>query len=70
MSDPGQLADRLEAVVEELDELAFDRLRAAVADGLAERPIDDKELVKARRAVEKAVHILRRLADGGEDREA
>lgn len=63
MSDPGSLADRLEAIVADLDELAFDRLREAAADGASARPSDDKELVKARRAVEKAAHILRRLAD-------
>jgi hypothetical protein len=61
MSDLGSLADRLEAIVADLDELAFDRLREAAADGATTRPADDKELVKARRAVEKAAHILRQL---------
>jgi hypothetical protein len=55
------LVDRLEQVVSELDEIAFDRLREAVAEGATERPADDKELAKARRAVEKAAHILRSL---------
>jgi hypothetical protein len=63
MSDVGQLADRLEAIVADLDELAFDRLREAVADGATERPAADKELAKARRAAEKAAHILRALAE-------
>jgi hypothetical protein len=61
VSDLGSLADRLESIVADLDEVAFDRLREAVADGATTRPADDKELVKARRAVEKAAHILRRL---------
>ena len=61
MSDTGALADRLEAIVADLDELALDRLRAAAADGATDRPASDRELVKARRAVEKAAHILRRL---------
>lgn len=61
MSDLGSLADRLEAIVADLDEIAFDRLREAAADGVTSRPADDKELVRARRAVEKAVHILRQL---------
>lgn len=61
MSDPGSLAERLEAIAADLDELAFDRLREAAADGATTRPSDDKELVKARRAVEKAAHILRQL---------
>jgi hypothetical protein len=63
VSDLGGLADRLEAIVADLDEVAFDRLREAAADGLQERPASDKELVKARRAAEKAAVILRRLAD-------
>jgi hypothetical protein len=63
MGDLGSLADRLDAVVADLDEIAFDRLREAVADGETERPVSDKELVRARRAVEKAAMIVRRLAD-------
>lgn len=59
MSDVESLADRLDAIVADLDELAFDRLREAVADGATSRPQQDKELAKARRAVEKAAHILR-----------
>lgn len=62
MSDAGALADRLDSIVADLDELAFDRLREAAADGATTRPADDKELVKARRAVEKAAYILRSLA--------
>lgn len=61
MSDFGGLADRLEGIVADLDELAFDRLREAVADGATARPASDKELTKARRAVEKAALLLRRL---------
>ena len=63
MNDFGSLADRLESIVEDLDELAFDRLREAVADGATSRPQSDKELSKARRAAEKAAHILRNLDD-------
>ena len=63
MSDVRSLADRLESIVADLDELAFDRLREAAADGATSRPADDKELVKARRAVEKAADIFRRLDD-------
>ena len=61
MSDIGSLADRLEAIVEELDEIAFDKLRLAAADGQRDRPAEDRELTKARRAVEKAVAVLRGL---------
>jgi hypothetical protein len=52
------LADRLQAVVEDLDQIVFDQLREAAAEGHG-RPPDDKRLTQARRAVEKAVHLLR-----------
>ena len=55
------LADRLDAIVAELDELAFDQLSEAVHDGATSRPDADKQLVQARRAVEKAAHVLRRI---------
>ena len=68
MSDISGLADRLESIVEELDEIAFDRLRLAAAEGQRTRPGDDRELTKARRAVEKAVAVLRGI-DGSRDPE-
>ena len=52
------LADRLQAVVEDLDQIAFDQLREASAERQG-RPADDKRLTQARRAVEKAIHLLR-----------
>jgi len=56
--DYDALADRLESIVEELDQIAFDQLREASAEGKG-RPVDDKRLTQARRAVEKAAHLLR-----------
>jgi hypothetical protein len=56
--DHDDLADRLEAVVADLDERTFDMLREASAEGRG-RPADDKRLTQARRAIEKAVHLLR-----------
>ncbi len=53
--------ERLEAVAADLDEIAFDRLREAVADGEITRPVDDKRLMQARRAIEKAAAVLRQL---------
>ena len=52
------LADRLQAIVDDLDEIMFDRLREASAAKQG-RPADDKRLSQARRAIEKAVHLLR-----------
>jgi hypothetical protein len=57
------LADRLEAIGAELDELSFDLLQQAVADGATARPAADRSLTQARRAVEKAAGLLRRLPD-------
>lgn len=61
MSDYGHLADQLDRVAADIDEIAFDQLREAVADGEVDRPKHDKRLMQARRAVEKASHLLREL---------
>ena len=61
MGDYDRLVERLEAIGDELDEIAFDRLREAVADGELARPADDKKLMQARRAIEKAAGVLRQL---------
>jgi uncharacterized protein (DUF885 family) len=53
--------ERLEAIAADLDEVAFDRLREAVADGEVARPAVDKKLMQARRAIEKAAGVLRQL---------
>lgn len=63
MSRTDDLADRLEAIGAELDELSFDLLQQAVADGATCRPPEDKVLVQARRAVEKAARLLRQRAE-------
>jgi hypothetical protein len=55
------LAERLEAIGGELDELSFDVLQQAVADGVTQRPPEDRALTQARRAVEKAAGLLRQL---------
>ena len=58
-----EVAERLEAVAADLDEASFDLLQQAAADGATKRPDADKTLAQARRAVEKAAHLLR-LLDG------
>ena len=61
MSDFEGLIERLESIAADLDEMALDRLREAVADGELVRPTDDKKLMQARRAIEKAAGVLRQL---------
>jgi hypothetical protein len=61
MGEYSDLIERLESIAADLDELAFDRLREAVADGEVARPPDDKRLMQARRAIEKAAGVLRQL---------
>ena len=58
MSDYKTLADQLDAIAEQLDELMFDQLREAAAEKRG-RPEDDKRLTQARRAIEKAARLLR-----------
>lgn len=60
------LADRLEAIVADLDERSFDLLREAAA-ARAGRPADDKRITQARRAIEKAIHVLRSSGSGERD---
>jgi hypothetical protein len=56
-----ELAEQLEGIGAELDELSFDLLQAAVAEGATQRPAADRTLTQARRAVEKAIQLLRQL---------
>ena len=63
MTRYGDLAEQLEAIVAEIDEVSFDLLQQAVADGATQRPPEDRTLTQARRSVEKAAVLLRRLAE-------
>ena len=63
MADYERLADQLDRNAEDLDDMAFDQLREAVADGELERPRSDKTLMQARRAVAKAAHLLRSIRE-------
>jgi hypothetical protein len=55
--DTKDLADRLRAVEENLRDLAYDCLRQA-AEGDEDAAREEKRILKARRAVEKAIHEL------------
>ena len=63
MERVGAVVARLEAIAEELDDISFEMLREAAADGATSRPPADKKLTQARRAVEKASHLLRQLEE-------
>ena len=54
---------RLEAIAEELTDLAIVRLREPIDAGGNELPVDEKRLTRARRAVEKAAAILKEPDD-------
>ncbi len=64
-----ELSGRLEAISEELGDLAYDALReAARSDDDAERAkgaAAERRLTQARRAVEKAARLLAPRADDG-----
>lgn len=57
MSDRPELVDQLRVIEERLRDLAYDRLRAA-ADGDADAAADEKRVLQARRAVERAIRAL------------
>ncbi len=58
---------RLETIAEELADLAIVRLRESIDAGGHELPVDEKRLTRARRAVEKAVDLLREPDDTRDD---
>jgi len=53
-----EIRARLEGIAEELADLALVRLRESIDAGGHELPVDERRLTRARRAVEKAAHIL------------
>ena len=58
MADIEELRDRLEAIADELAELAIGELRDAVEAGADKRPERERQLTRARTAVAKAISIL------------
>ena len=54
---------RLEAISEELADLAIERLKESIDAGGHELPVDEKRLTRARRAVDKAVSLLQEPDD-------
>lgn len=64
MSSSEELAERLSAIADEIGEMAYDLLQQASSSaGRGETPApelmaEEKRLTRARRAVEKAAHVL------------
>jgi hypothetical protein len=58
-----EIRERLEVIAEELAELAIIRLRESIDAGGKELPVDERRLTRARRAVEKAIAVLREPDD-------
>ena len=54
---------RLETISDELTDLSIQRLKESIDAGGGELPVDEKRLARARRAVEKAIGILREPDD-------
>lgn len=54
---------RLEAISEELADLAIERLKESIDAGGHELPVDEKRLTRARRAVDKAAALLQEPDD-------
>lgn len=57
-SDFSNIVSRLEGISEELADLAMSRLRDSIDAGDGEFPVDEKIITRARRAIEKAIHLL------------
>jgi len=53
-----EIRSRLETIAEELADLAIQRLRESIDTGGDELPVDERRLIRARRAVEKAAYLL------------
>ncbi|HIM85643.1 MAG TPA: hypothetical protein EYM59_07795 [Acidimicrobiia bacterium] len=58
-----ELRVRLESIAEELADLAMLRLRESIDAGGTELPVDERRLIRARRAVMKAAHVLEEADD-------
>ena len=53
------ISERLSAIAEEIADLALESLRDSIEAGETKSSDNEKRLARARRAVEKAAHLLR-----------
>jgi hypothetical protein len=58
MADVELIVERLRSIEEELRDLAYDRLRTATEEGDDDALADEKRILQARRAVERAIVAL------------
>lgn len=58
LPDTDEVVELLRRAEERLRELAYDRLRAAAEDGDATAEDQERRLLQARRAIERALHAL------------
>ncbi len=61
MADTAEIVEALRSIEEQLRDLAYDRLRAASeneGDAAASALADEKRVLQARRAVERAINAL------------
>ena len=66
MSDVQEVIRRLEAIDEELSDLAIAKLRESI-DGNVDAAAEEKRITRARRAVEKAAGLLAGMPPGADD---
>jgi len=59
MSDIDEIISNLEQASEALNDAAMSLITEAIRNGVKERPQLEKKVSQARRAVDKALHILR-----------
>lgn len=59
MDDREALAERLRDIAEALNDLSMRILSEAISAGATSRPPEEKSISQARRAVEKAIYLLR-----------
>jgi hypothetical protein len=65
MHDVDDIIEQLRGIEERLRDRAYDALRAASEDGDAEAAADERKLLQARRAVERAINALGGVTDDG-----
>ena len=58
MLEAEAIVERLQAIEEDLRDLAYERLRVAAEDGDPSAAADERRVLQARRAIERAISAL------------